>query len=95
MVVEEFDKIEEYYQALIDRNSQYVGSFYVGVKTTGIFCIATCRARKPKKEGSQKRKEAYKEGSKQGRKQTKQTIKEANNEVSANATCASTKSILE
>lgn len=50
MVVEEFDKIEEYYQALIDRNSQYVGSFYVGVKTTGIFCIATCRARKPKKE---------------------------------------------
>ncbi len=39
---------EEYYQALVDRNPGYLGSFYVGVKTTGIFCISTCRARKPK-----------------------------------------------
>lgn len=43
-------RITEYYQALLDRNSQYVGIFYVGVKTTSIFCIATCRARKPKRE---------------------------------------------
>ena len=37
-----------YYQALLERNSNYVGTFYVGVKTTSVFCIATCRARKPK-----------------------------------------------
>ena len=43
-------KIEEYYQALIDKDPTYTGTFYVGVRTTGVFCIATCRARKPKKE---------------------------------------------
>lgn len=43
-------KIDEYYQALLNRDSKYIGIFYVGVKTTSIFCIATCRARKPKKE---------------------------------------------
>ncbi len=42
--------IDEYYSALVERKSSYVGMFYVGVKTTSIFCIATCRARKPKKE---------------------------------------------
>ena len=40
----------EYYQALLNRDEQYVGVFYAGVKTTGIFCISTCRARKPKEE---------------------------------------------
>lgn len=43
-------KINQYYQALLDRNQRFVGIFYVGVKTTDVFCIATCRARKPKKE---------------------------------------------
>ncbi|MEO1513750.1 MAG: methylated-DNA--[protein]-cysteine S-methyltransferase [Bacteroidota bacterium] len=43
-------KFEEYYQALLDRNPSYVGIFYAGVKTTSVFCIATCRARKPKKK---------------------------------------------
>ncbi|MBC7000794.1 methylated-DNA--[protein]-cysteine S-methyltransferase [Cytophaga sp. FL35] len=43
-------KFNEYYQALLDRNPQYIGVFFVGVKTTSVFCIATCRARKPKKE---------------------------------------------
>lgn len=42
--------IDKYYQALLDRDQSYVGIFFVGVKTTSIFCIATCRARKPKKE---------------------------------------------
>lgn len=42
--------IKKYYQALIDREPSFVGTFYVGVKTTSIFCIATCRARKPKFE---------------------------------------------
>ena len=40
----------EYYQALLDKNPAYEGIFYVGVKTTGVFCRPTCPARKPKFE---------------------------------------------
>jgi AraC family transcriptional regulator of adaptative response/methylated-DNA-[protein]-cysteine methyltransferase len=40
----------EYYQALVDKNPDYEGVFYVGVKTTGVFCRPTCPARKPKFE---------------------------------------------
>ena len=43
-------EIDKYYTALVNRDEKFVGIFYVGVKTTGIFCIATCRARKPKFE---------------------------------------------
>lgn len=43
-------RVDEYYKALVNRDSQYLGSFFVGVKTTKVFCIATCRARKPKRE---------------------------------------------
>ncbi|MEM7485106.1 MAG: methylated-DNA--[protein]-cysteine S-methyltransferase [Bacteroidota bacterium] len=50
MLVTEKSKIEKYYQALLERKSSFVGIFYVGVKTTDVFCIATCRARKPKLE---------------------------------------------
>ncbi|WP_248924142.1 bifunctional transcriptional activator/DNA repair enzyme AdaA [Paenibacillus hamazuiensis] len=39
-----------YYQALIDKKSEYEGIFYVGVRTTGVFCRPTCPARKPKFE---------------------------------------------
>jgi len=42
--------IKEYYKALVDRDETYLDKFLVGVKTTGIFCISTCRARKPKYE---------------------------------------------
>ena len=38
----------EMYRALLDRDSGYDGLFFVGVKTTGIFCRPTCPARKPK-----------------------------------------------
>ena len=38
------------YQALIDKDSSYEGSFIAAVKTTGIFCRPTCTAKKPKKE---------------------------------------------
>ncbi|WP_036605613.1 bifunctional transcriptional activator/DNA repair enzyme AdaA [Paenibacillus assamensis] len=44
------ERKQEYYQALIDKNSEYEGLFYVGVKTTGVFCRPTCPARKPKFE---------------------------------------------
>jgi len=40
----------EYYQALLDKKTEYEGLFYVGVKTTGVFCRPTCPARKPKFE---------------------------------------------
>lgn len=41
---------QEFYQALIDKNAHYEGVFFVGVKTTGVFCRPTCGARKPKFE---------------------------------------------
>ena len=39
-----------YYQALLEKDSSYEGTFIVGVKTTGIMCRPTCTARKPKRE---------------------------------------------
>src|SRR5208337_852441 len=46
MITDEMKR--EYYQALLDKNSGYEGVFFVGVKTTGVFCRPTCPARKPK-----------------------------------------------
>lgn len=40
----------EYYEALLEKKSEYEGVFFVGVKTTGVFCRPTCPARKPKLE---------------------------------------------
>lgn len=42
--------IQRYYRALLEKDEQYEGIFYVGVKTTGVFCRPTCPARKPKLE---------------------------------------------
>jgi len=45
------EKIQrEYYEALLQKNKEYDGVFYVGVTTTGVFCRPTCPARKPKWE---------------------------------------------
>lgn len=41
---------KEYYQALLAKNSEYEGIFFVGIKTTGVFCRPSCPARKPKFE---------------------------------------------
>lgn len=38
------------YQASLENNSEFEGVFWMGVKTTGIFCRPTCTARKPKAE---------------------------------------------
>lgn len=38
------------YNALLHKDSGFEGIFFVGVKTTGVFCRPTCTARKPKKE---------------------------------------------
>src|SRR5580692_815869 len=43
-------KRKVYYRALLDKNTEYEGIFFVGVKTTGVFCRPTCPARKPKIE---------------------------------------------
>lgn len=40
-------KRKELYTALINKNAEYEGIFFVGVKTTGVFCRPTCPARKP------------------------------------------------
>lgn len=50
MLITDQTQIDYYYQALLDRKESFIGIFYVGVKTTSVFCIATCRARKPKLE---------------------------------------------
>ncbi|WP_298320285.1 bifunctional transcriptional activator/DNA repair enzyme AdaA [uncultured Aquimarina sp.] len=50
MLITENKTIERYYKALLERKENFVGIFFVGVKTTSVFCIATCRARKPKLE---------------------------------------------
>ena len=41
---------EAYYRALLAKNSRYDGVFFVGVRTTGVFCRPTCPARKPRFE---------------------------------------------
>ena len=38
------------YKALLEKDSSFDGVYFVGVKTTGIFCRLTCTARKPKQE---------------------------------------------
>ena len=38
------------YQALVNRDSTFEGIFFVGVRTTGIFCRPTCSAKKPARE---------------------------------------------
>ncbi|HBN21919.1 MAG TPA: bifunctional transcriptional activator/DNA repair enzyme protein Ada [Holosporales bacterium] len=39
-----------FYQALLEKNKNYEGKFFVAVKTTGVFCRPTCPALKPKFE---------------------------------------------
>lgn len=41
---------QKYYKAMLDKDSGYEGVFFVGVKSTGIFCRPVCSARKPKFE---------------------------------------------
>ena len=47
MVVEMLTR-EKMIAAMIDRESRYDGVFYTGVVTTGIYCLPSCKARKPK-----------------------------------------------
>lgn len=38
------------YQASLEKDSTFEGTYWMAVKTTGIFCRPTCTARKPKRE---------------------------------------------
>jgi AraC family transcriptional regulator of adaptative response/methylated-DNA-[protein]-cysteine methyltransferase len=38
------------YRALLDRDASFEGIFFVGVRTTGIFCRPTCSAKKPARQ---------------------------------------------
>ncbi len=53
------------YSALISKDSSFEGLFYFAVKTTGIFCRPTCRAKSPKRQNVifyQSTKEALNDG---------------------------------
>lgn len=41
---------ETMYRALVNRDTSFEGIFFVGVRTTGIFCRPTCTAKKPARE---------------------------------------------
>lgn len=42
--------VETMYRALVNRDPSFEGIFFVGVRTTGIFCRPTCTAKKPARE---------------------------------------------
>lgn len=43
---------ELFWQAVTANDSRFDGTFYLGVKTTGIYCRPSCRARTPKRENT-------------------------------------------
>jgi AraC family transcriptional regulator of adaptative response/methylated-DNA-[protein]-cysteine methyltransferase len=43
-------QVTEMEQAYLERDASYEGLFFLGVRTTGIFCRPTCPARKPRPE---------------------------------------------
>ena len=49
-VMELLPPADAMYRALVNRDSSFEGIFYVGVRTTGIFCRPTCSAKKPARE---------------------------------------------
>src|SRR4030066_814144 len=40
----------EMVKAMLTNDSKYNGQFYVGVHSTGIYCLPSCKAKKPKLE---------------------------------------------
>jgi AraC family transcriptional regulator of adaptative response/methylated-DNA-[protein]-cysteine methyltransferase len=42
--------IDTMYEAFVGRDTRFEGVFFTGVRSTGIFCRPTCRARKPRRE---------------------------------------------
>ena len=52
MITTALPKPAEMLRAFMERDAGYDGLFYTGVTTTGIFCVASCTARKPKPENT-------------------------------------------
>lgn len=50
MQVRTLPPLDEMYSAFLGRDASYDGIFYTGVRTTGIFCLPSCPARKPHRE---------------------------------------------
>ncbi len=50
MQINESHKLKQCYRAVKERDTSFTGSFFFGVKSTGIFCVPGCRARTPKAE---------------------------------------------
>lgn len=53
MLIENIELKKRYYKALVDRDGSFDGIFFAAILSTGIFCHATCRAKKPKFENCQ------------------------------------------
>ena len=51
--VNKLPSITVMYRAILDRDTAFEGIFFVGVKTTGIFCRPICPAKKPKLENTE------------------------------------------
>ncbi|MGZ4983497.1 MAG: bifunctional transcriptional activator/DNA repair enzyme AdaA [Chthoniobacterales bacterium] len=49
-VMELLPSFDIMYRALVERDPSFQGIFFVGVRTTGIFCRPTCSAKKPARE---------------------------------------------
>jgi AraC family transcriptional regulator of adaptative response/methylated-DNA-[protein]-cysteine methyltransferase len=41
---------DEMYRAFLERDTRYDGIFFTAVRTTGIFCLPSCSAKKPRRE---------------------------------------------
>ncbi|MBD2158601.1 bifunctional DNA-binding transcriptional regulator/O6-methylguanine-DNA methyltransferase Ada [Leptolyngbya sp. FACHB-16] len=50
MTIANFSTDAERWDALVNRNTQAEGTFFYGVKTTGVFCRPTCSSRLPKRD---------------------------------------------
>ena len=49
-VMELLPSFDIMYRALVERDASFQGIFFVGVRTTGIFCRPTCSAKKPARQ---------------------------------------------
>lgn len=50
MIVQQLPEVPEMMEAFLSRDTSFDGIFFTAVKTTGIFCLPSCPARKPKPE---------------------------------------------
>ena len=41
---------EQYWQAVVEKDSSANGTFYVAVRSTGVYCKPSCPSRQPKRE---------------------------------------------